>query len=162
MGKQIHFTAECCKKYQFHQQMLQIKIVQNWILYKRLVGAHIYLPWSGTRGSKEFHVWNIIMYRCGKVTSLYSRMLPKYRLHQKMLQIKIVKNWILYKKLGVGAYVYLPWSGARGSKEFHVWSIIMYGNEKVGSLFCRTLQKISISLRHHWKFNYSFSKIFLK
>ncbi len=47
----IQFRAQRCQKYTSHQKKLPIKVVQNWILSKK-VHKRICLspPWSGARG----------------------------------------------------------------------------------------------------------------
>ncbi len=52
------------------------------------------------RGSKDWHFWNIKMYKNGKVDSLLAPTLPKIHImFKKMFQIKVVQNYISYKKV---------------------------------------------------------------
>ncbi len=49
MGNWIHYGAQRCQKYALHQKKIRIKVVRNWILYKK-VRKHICLlphEWSG-------------------------------------------------------------------------------------------------------------------
>ncbi len=53
--------------------------------------AHMSIsPRSGARGSKDQHVWNLKMYRNGKLGLLYGSTLPKIRMISKKIQIKAV------------------------------------------------------------------------
>ncbi len=62
----------------YFPSLLQIEADQNLIFYKKVSG---YICLSSLRveleSSKDCHVWNVIMYKKGKVDSLYSRMLQK-------------------------------------------------------------------------------------
>ncbi len=48
MAKQIHFRAEHCQKYALRQKFLQIKVVKDSILYKKVSGRICVSPqeWS--------------------------------------------------------------------------------------------------------------------
>ncbi len=70
-------------------------------------------PWVELLGSKDQYVWNLIMYRNRKLDSLWGSTLPKIPITSKNLQIKVVRKWILYKKV-TSAYVYPSFSGAKG------------------------------------------------
>ncbi len=62
-------SNKSCSKLSFLQKTLQ---------------AHMSIsPKSGARGSKDCHVWNIIMYWNGKVDSLYGSILSKIRITSK-------------------------------------------------------------------------------
>ncbi len=71
--KSTHYTKKCFKK-----KLLSIKFRT-----KNLVGASVYLPQDGARGSKDCHHWNIIMFWNVKVDSLYGSLLPKIRIISK-------------------------------------------------------------------------------
>ncbi len=47
MGKLIHFRAQRCQKYALYRKMLQMKVVQNSISYKKLSGRICLSPLEG-------------------------------------------------------------------------------------------------------------------
>ncbi len=108
----FHFWVERCQKYASHQKKLQIKVVRNWISPEK-VRKRICLSFPGVElgGSKDWQVQNIIMYRNSKLHLIQCSMLPKIRMHEKKLPIKVVWHWISSKKVRY-ASVYLPrqWS----------------------------------------------------
>ncbi len=67
MANYIQFTAQHCQKYASHKKKVQIKVVQNWISYKKVSMCICLSPQSGARGSKDGHVWSIIMQGTGKL-----------------------------------------------------------------------------------------------
>ncbi len=71
MGNQNHFGAQWCQKYAVLQKKLQIKVVWDWISYKK-VPERICLspPGVDLESSKDWYLSDIILYRSGKVDSL--------------------------------------------------------------------------------------------
>ncbi len=67
----IQFRAQRCQKYASHEKKLPIKVVQNWIFYKK-VSKWICLSLSRVelRESKDWYGWNIILYRKGEIHSI--------------------------------------------------------------------------------------------
>ncbi len=67
-----------------HQKKLHIKVIWNWIAYEKVL-EHISLspPWVELGGSKDQYIWNLIMYKNGKLDSLWGSMLPKIRITSK-------------------------------------------------------------------------------
>ncbi len=59
MGQLNHFKDRCCQNYPLYQKMLQIKVVENYISYKKL-SWHTCLCSPGVElgGSKDCHVSN--------------------------------------------------------------------------------------------------------
>ncbi len=58
---------------------------------KKSASAYIYLPRSGARGSKDTHIIIIIMWKNGKVDSLWGSTFAKNTRHiNKKVQIKVV------------------------------------------------------------------------
>ncbi len=78
--KWIHFLTERCKNYQLYRKIVQIKVVENWILYKK-VNGRICLSFPGVKlgASKDCHLLNIITYWNKKVNSFSGWTLPKLR-----------------------------------------------------------------------------------
>ncbi len=71
IGKGIQFRAECCENYPLYQKIVQIKVVQNRILYKKgRERTCLFPPGVELEGSKDSYVSNIILYRSGKEDSL--------------------------------------------------------------------------------------------
>ncbi len=58
-----------------------------------------------------------------------------YRLHQKIVQIKIVENEISYKEVSGCAYLPTPGVQLRAFKNRHVSNILLYWNGKVNALW---------------------------
>ncbi len=101
----IKFRAWRCQKgsyqkYALLQKKLQMKVVQNWTLYRKvrkciclispLSGARAWLIWCGTETA------NCIQFRaqcCQKGSC------QNYPLLQKKLQMKVVQNWISCQKV---------------------------------------------------------------
>ncbi len=53
MENYIHYGAQHRQKYALHRKKLQIKVVQNWILSKKVrenISSISPPPWSGARG----------------------------------------------------------------------------------------------------------------
>ncbi len=61
-----------------------------------------------------------------------------------MVQIKVVRNWISYKKVSGWIFLSPPEVKLGGSKDCRVWNIIIYKNEKIDPLKDSTLPKLSI------------------
>ncbi len=80
---------------------------------------------SGTRGSKDLCFWNIIMHYNESIT-LEQNAAKITDYNKKMLQIKAVQNLIFYKKVSRCIWLSLPGVKLGGSKNCHVWNIIMY------------------------------------
>ncbi len=69
MGKKIYFRAQCCQKYALYPKLLQIKVVQHWIPYKKNHWAHASFSHQSEaiRLCMEFNVqqlaiWSIFSY----------------------------------------------------------------------------------------------------
>ncbi len=58
----IQFMDQSCQKYASHSKKLQMKVVQNRILYKKVRSAYVYLPHNGVGDLKDWSSWNIIYY----------------------------------------------------------------------------------------------------
>ncbi len=87
MFRKIHFLL--------YPKILQIKVVEHWILYKKSWWVHMSASLqSGPIGSKDWYVLNIILYWNGDVDSVWGSMLPKIRiiwenaLNKKLLNIE--------------------------------------------------------------------------
>ncbi len=108
----IQFRAPNCRKYALHQKTLQMKIVQNWISYKK-VPERIYL--SPPECSWETEKIDMVKILYCTETAYYiqfrAQHRQKYALHREKLQIKVVHEF--HTKKSVSAYVYIPQSGAR-------------------------------------------------
>ncbi len=59
----MHFKAERCRNYRLYQKIVQIKIDENEISYKKVSG-HVHLPSTGVQlgASKDRYVSNILLY----------------------------------------------------------------------------------------------------
>ncbi len=87
-----------------------------------------------SQGWWNLHILNIIMYYNGKVCSLWGSTLPKIRITSKKLQIKVVQNWISYKKVRERICLTPPWVELDGSKDQYVWNLIIYRNWSLEAL----------------------------
>ncbi len=76
--KQIHFWTEHGQNYRLYKTIVRIKVVQNWISYKKVNGCTCLSP-PGVElpGLKDGYVSDIILYRSGKIYSLSGWTLPK-------------------------------------------------------------------------------------
>ncbi len=88
------------RKYALCKKFLQVKIVKDSILYKKVSGHICLSPLKGKpEGSKDCHFPNIKIYENGKVYTLSkAEHCQKDALCQKMIQIKIVKDSIWTQK----------------------------------------------------------------
>ncbi len=69
MEKWIHFRAERCQKYVLYQKMLEIKIVEHLISYKKVSGAYI----SISPGSESERLQRLPFIKCYNVLQWKSR-----------------------------------------------------------------------------------------
>ncbi len=84
-NEEIHFVAERCKKYRLYRNMLQTKVTQNKICYKKLNGRiSLSTPGVELGGYKDLRFWNIIMHWNEKV-HFRAECYKEYRLYRKML-----------------------------------------------------------------------------
>ncbi len=106
--------------------------------------AHMSMsPRSGTRGSTDWHVSNIIMYWNVKIDSFSSLLLAKLPIISKNVWNKSCWKLNFLRKTQWAHTSIFPRSGARGSTDCHVSNIIMYRNKKVVSLEGSMLPKLS-------------------
>ncbi len=136
---------------------LQIRVVQNSILYEKVCKRIYVSPTEVERGdSKDQYIWNLIMYGNENLGSLHGSTLSKIRMVSKEASNKSCLELNFVQK-SVDAHMSIsPRSEARGLQKIHVWNLIMYRNGELG------LIALTVSLTHQWKFNHSFLKIFLK
>ncbi len=58
--KYVHFLTERCQNYRLYQKIVQIKVVENCILYKKVIGgASLSPPGVELVGSKDWYVSNL-------------------------------------------------------------------------------------------------------
>ncbi len=71
MANYIRCRAQHCQKYTSHPKKFQIKVVRNWISYKK-VREHMCVPPHGVepRGMKDCYSWNITLYWNDKIYSI--------------------------------------------------------------------------------------------
>ncbi len=107
MGKIIHFRAQCCWKYASHSKKLQMKVAQNWILYKKSPSAYVYLPLQWSWETRKIDLIEILNFTERQITFTL-------RLNAAKNAHRIRKNfeWKLFKiefrtKKSPNAYVYL-------------------------------------------------------
>ncbi len=102
---------------------------------KRSVGAYVYLQPEWSYGAPKIAIfWNIIMFKNEKVDSLWAERCWKYALYPKLLQIKVVNHWILYKKVSRRICLSPPSRvDIGGSKDCHL--LKYYNVQKRGSRF---------------------------
>ncbi len=75
---------------------------------KKSTRAYVYLPSRvELRGTKDSHHWNIIMYKNGKVDSVWGSTLPKIRIIWENTSNKSCSELNSIQKKSVGVYVYL-------------------------------------------------------
>ncbi len=83
-----------------HQKFLQIKVVKDSVSYKK-VSEYICLSPTGEElGAPKTDIFEILKcMKTAKQINFRTRCCQKYALYQKGLQIKVVRNTILYKKV---------------------------------------------------------------
>ncbi len=99
-------------KIRIASKTFQIKVVRNWILYKKVrTCICLSTPRVELEGSKDWQLQSIILKGNSKLYTFRAQCCQKYASHQKKLHIKVVHYWISSKK-SVSAYVYVPpeWS----------------------------------------------------
>ncbi len=111
-GKIHSILGSTPQKYASNQKKLQIKVLQNWILYQK-VRERVYLhphppPQSRARRLKRL-IW-LKYYFIPKRQNTFNFGLNtrKIRIKSKKLQIKVLQNWILYHKVRERVYLYPP------------------------------------------------------
>ncbi len=127
MGKWIHLRIQHCQNYWFYQKIVQVKLIENWISYKKVSGR-IYLspPWVELRGSKDILVSNIRLYWNRKIDSLLGRMLPKLRIISKNCSNKSCSELNFLQKVSGRTCLSPPGVELWGPKNCHFLNIIMY------------------------------------
>ncbi len=108
-GKLCSLWGSTLSKICITLKKLQIKVDWNWISYKIVCECIcLSLTQEERGGFKDQYVWNFIMYRNGKLDTLWGSMLPQIR-------ISLKKSWFLFpfilffpKKLSLVIRFYLP------------------------------------------------------
>ncbi len=121
--KYIHSGAERCQKYASHPKKLQIKVVRNWILYKKVRERCVYLPppLIGARGLERL-IWlkyNIVLKRENTFTSGLNT-LPKIRIASKKASNKSCSELNFVQKSPQAHLAIFLQSGARGLERL-IW-----------------------------------------
>ncbi len=129
---------------------------QNSQMYRQNCLSH---PGVELCSSKDWYVSNIILYWKEKGDSLEGSMLPKLPIISKIVQVKVIKNWISCKIVRGHTCLSLLGVELWGSKDYHLWNIIMYRNGKADSLEGSTLPKLPIiskncSSKSYWELNF--------
>ncbi len=128
MEKWIHFRSHCCQNYGLYQNIIQIKVVENWILYNK-VSRHTCLSLPRVElGVRKIDVSNIILYWNGKVDSLQGSALPKIRITSKNTSNESFWAINFIQKSQWSHMFVSTGSGARGSKDWYVSNVILYWN----------------------------------
>ncbi len=127
MANYIHFRTEHCNKYGFYGKQLQVKVGLELNCQQKSLWVHISISLGVELGSlKNWHGWNIIMYKNGK---LYSRGQNAVKNIVQILWKKVSsKSCLKVNSLQNSQRAHMSpssSSGARGSKDWHVRSIIM-------------------------------------
>ncbi len=87
-------------------------------------------------------VWNLIMYRNGKLGSLYGTTLPKISIISKKASNKSCLELNFIQESPQVHMFIRPRSEARVLQRSICWNLIMYRNVKLGPLYGSTLPKI--------------------
>ncbi len=135
------FGAQHCQKYALHQKTLQIKVVQIWILYKKVHGRICQsASWVELGSFTDQYVWNFIMYRNGKLDSLSRHNIAKNTHYIKKVSNKSCSelNFIqksprvhtcselnfIQKSSRVHTYVYLSHEWSQGAPKISMFKIL--------------------------------------
>ncbi len=126
MANYIHFRTEHCEKYALYEKTLQIKVVEHWSLYKKVSGLICLSPPKVELGnSKDYHLWNIIMYQNGKRVAQLKR--------------KLATNFFVTQ-----IYTHLHWTRTAG-----VWRVSTQRSEQLWQWVQRICWWKRVLL--HWK-----------
>ncbi len=112
MAKYFHFGSRHCQKYVLYPKMLQIKVVEHWILYKKICRLLRLSPSEMVLGAPKIHIfWNILMFKKRKVDSLWGSMqhCQKVILRRNFLSIEF------HTKKLMSAHVYLSSEWSHGA-----------------------------------------------
>ncbi len=100
-GFDAKFRAQRCQTYVSRTKKLQIKVVRNWISYKK-VPERICLspPPKVELGTRKIGIFEVLLCREMAIYIQFrTQRCQKYTSHEKKFQIKLVRNWILYKEV---------------------------------------------------------------
>ncbi len=109
LGLKATKNTHCIKK------KLRIKVVKNWILYKKFrERICLFPPWVELRASNDQYIWNLFMYRNGKLDSLQGSPLSRIRIVSKKASNKSCSELNFVQKSTLGHMSISLKSGARG------------------------------------------------
>ncbi len=132
-------SQDASKNTHYIQKMLQIKVVKRWILSKKVSGRICpFPPGVEQGGSKDCHLWKIIIYQNGEIDSLWSSMLSKIRIICKNDSNK--SFWAL-KSIQKSQWAHMsisPRSGGRGLRRLP--SLKYYNVQKQQNWFTLVLE----------------------
>ncbi len=84
----------------------------------------------------------------GKWIHFTAQNCQNYQLHQTIIQIEVVENWISYKKVSGHTSSSPPGVEPGGSKDWYVSNIMLYRNGKVDSFLGWRMPKLLIILKN--------------
>ncbi len=115
IGSHFHIQFRAQRKVRITQKKLQIEVVRNCSLYKKVCeGICLFLARVELGALKDWYSLNMILYWNGKIHSIEGSMLHKTMHHtKKSFKYKLFGIELRTKKF-TSAYVYFPQSGARG------------------------------------------------
>ncbi len=97
--KYTRFRVELGQKYALYQTMLQIKVVEHYISYKKVSGCTCLSPQKWSYRARKFDMFQILYCsEMGKWIHLRAQRCQTYRLYQEIVQVKVIENRISYKK----------------------------------------------------------------
>ncbi len=138
-------------------KILQIKVVKHWSLYKK-VSRRICLSPLGVKlgGSKDCHLWNI-MFKNGKVDSLWGSMLLKIRVISRNASYKSCWASNSVQKIQWAHMSTALQSGSRRLQRLICFKYYIILILKVDSVWARRCQKyklyekrLQINIAKHW------------
>ncbi len=108
------------------KKKIGINVVRNLIMYK-IVGERICLspPRVELGDTKDWCSWNIIFFKNSKIYSIWGSTMLKILIPSKKVRIKVVRNWISYKKV-LEHKCLSPHNGGRGHKKLFNFNPISF------------------------------------
>ncbi len=119
-GFSFHIQGSTLLKVHITRKKLQIKVVWNWISYKKVPKSICLSPHRvelGARKTDMVEIWYST--EMEKYIQFGAQSCQKYTSHEKKFQIKVVRNWILYKK--VLEHICLSLPHPRVELEWLIW-----------------------------------------
>ncbi len=118
------FRLKAAKISDYIKKLFKQKLFRIKFRTKKSAGAHVYPPQEWSYGAPKIDMFQILCCtEMGKYIHFRTQRCKKYWLHQKMLQMKIIQNYIFQKKKTQWVHMSTsPQSKARYDPFSNLWS----------------------------------------